>query len=61
MSDVQPLNENGLSRQSAVAARQFEADILQAIKAAKDAGLQQGLIVAFLHAHAHQETADLFR
>lgn len=33
--------------------------LIAAIKAAKAAGLPQGLIVAVLHGHAHSETAKM--
>ncbi len=35
----------------------LEATVMQAIQGAQDAGVPQGLIVAVLHGHAHQQTA----
>ena len=42
--------------------RVFEATdsaMVAAISAAKDAGVPQGLLVALLHGHAHQQTAAM--
>lgn len=36
-----------------------DAAIAAAIDAAKEAGVPQGLIVALLHGHAHQQTAAM--
>ena len=38
------------------AVAEFDAALVKAIGAAKDAGLPQGLLVALLHGHAHGET-----
>ncbi len=37
----------------------LDVALVQALKAAKEAGLPQGLIVAVLHGHAHSETAKM--
>jgi len=36
-----------------------DAAMVAAITAAKDAGVPQGLLVALLHGHAHQQTAAM--
>lgn len=38
------------------AVAQFDAALVKAIDAAKEAGLPQGLLVGLLHGHAHAET-----
>lgn len=38
---------------------EIDASIVAAINAAKDAGVPQGLIVALLHGHAHQQTSEM--
>lgn len=35
---------------------QFDAALVNAIDAAREAGLPQGLLVSLLHGHAHAET-----
>ncbi|WP_095058043.1 hypothetical protein [Pseudomonas sp. Irchel s3f7] len=42
-----------------VAVKDLDDALVQAIKAAKAAGLPQGLIVSLLHGHAHCETATM--
>lgn len=37
----------------------LEAALLDGLAAAKEAGVAQGLIVALLHGHAHQQTAAM--
>lgn len=41
------------------AIKDLDDALVSAIKAAKAAGLPQGLIVAALHGHAHSETAKM--
>ena len=38
------------------AVAEFDAALVKAIDAAKEAGLPQGLLVGLLHGHAHGET-----
>ena len=38
------------------AVAEFDAALVKAIDAAKEAGLPQGLLVGLLHGHAHAET-----
>lgn len=38
---------------------EFESGVNDAIAAAKDAGLPQGLLVAILHAYAQQQTQEM--
>ncbi|WP_133973765.1 hypothetical protein [Pseudomonas] len=38
------------------AVAEFDAALVKAIVAAKEAGLPQGLLAAILHGHAHAET-----
>lgn len=57
MSKVTPMHGptamgHGISK----AATDLDAAIVQAIDAAKRAGLPQGLLVGLLHGHAHAET-----
>ena len=52
----------GTGAMTAEQRRVFEATdaaFVAAIQAAKDAGVPQGLIVALLHGHAHQQTAAM--
>lgn len=42
-----------------VAIKDLDNALVSAIKAAKAAGLPQGLIVAVLHGHAHSETTKM--
>jgi hypothetical protein len=52
----------GTGAMTAEQRRTFEATdaaFVAAIQAAKDAGVPQGLIVALLHGHAHQQTAAM--
>jgi len=49
-------HELPVSTEIVLAVAEFDATLVKAIDAAKDAGLPQGLIVAILHAHAHAET-----
>ena len=52
----------GTGAMTAEQRRVFEATdaaMVGAITAAKDAGVPQGLIVALLHGHAHQQTAAM--
>lgn len=56
MSNVTPIHGptamgHGISK----AATELDAAIVQAIDAAKQAGLPQGLVVGLLHGHAHAE------
>jgi hypothetical protein len=45
-----------LSAEVSAAIRGLDDALVQAIKAAKAAGLPQGLIVSLLHGHAHHQT-----
>jgi hypothetical protein len=52
----------GTGAMTAEQRRTFEetdAAFVAAIDAAKTAGVPQGLIVALLHGHAHQQTAEM--
>jgi len=40
---------------------QADVQIVEAINAAKDAGVAQGLIVAMLHGHAHMQTSAMVK
>lgn len=41
------------------AVAEFDAALVKAIDAAKEAGLPQGLLVGLLHGHAHAETQKM--
>ncbi|MBJ2265112.1 hypothetical protein ACLE2W_23850 [Pseudomonas shahriarae] len=41
------------------AVAEFDAAIVKAIDAAKEAGIPQGLLVGLLHGHAHAETHNM--
>lgn len=43
------------------ALRNMDASIMAAVAATIDAGVPLGLVVAILHAHAHQHTASMVR
>ena len=48
-----------VSKEIADRLSEFETGITDAIAAAKDAGLPQGLLVAILHTYAQQQTLEL--
>lgn len=58
---VLQLHQGDVSRRTAVALEAMDAAIVEALKAAKDAGVPQGLIVGLLHGFAHRETAVMMR
>lgn len=45
-----------VSEDVATALSAFDAELMQVIQSAKDAGLPQGFIVALLHARAQEQT-----
>lgn len=66
MSEAQRLGENVLTLASAgvtpalqASAHRLDRAILDAIEAARVDGCPRGIVVALLHAHAHQQTAFL--
>lgn len=57
MSNVQRIrHELPVSMDIVHAVAEFDAALVRAIDAAKEAGLPQGLLVGLLHGHAHAET-----
>lgn len=57
MSNVQRIrHELPVSMDIVHAVAEFDAALVEAIDAAKEAGLPQGLLVGLLHGHAHAET-----
>ncbi|MND99155.1 hypothetical protein D3C80_915320 [compost metagenome] len=57
MSNVQRIrHELPVSMDIVHAVADFDAVLVKAIDAAKEAGLPQGLLVGLLHGHAHAET-----
>jgi len=48
-----------VSREQHQAMHDFDRDIARCIDAAKAGDVPQGLIVALLHGHAHQQTAEM--
>lgn len=57
LNEVSVLHPGGVVTRDQVAAFQaMEAQILEAIAAARTAGVPQGLIVAVLHGQAHMHT-----
>ncbi|AOX08642.1 MULTISPECIES: hypothetical protein [Pseudomonas] len=49
-------HELPVSTEIVLAVAEFDATLVKAIDAAKEAGLPQGLLVGLLHGHAHAET-----
>ncbi len=57
--NVHALHQGEVSRRTAVAVEALDNAIREAVNAAKDANVPQGLVVALLHAHAQRQTAEL--
>lgn len=54
-------SEQPVSREVSEAIRAFDQAITGAVAAAKDVGLPQGLLVAILATHSHEQTARLLQ